>query len=542
MEGAEEILRNMTVAELKRLAREGGISLKGVRKKLDIIETLLNSEGLEDLLAPYSGNKTEDNVAEEEHNSTAESDMAVEMESPAEENEDIEDTAERADSPNEQLVLDEEEISKKLDDARNTMLDFNTLLQYVQTLPRTYENRDYALAMYQVRAADRISDRVFSGWHSWAAAWIITASERIIEELESTGYDMGEQRRLLKIAKRDFAGEKPESMKESSLALQESVSKAFERRISELDERLKQLEVEINRMNEIGANTSDADQLLLSARSMLLKYNHLGVEKKLLEAESSLEIAKGERIQQINDYLPRVESLIEDGKSLGADMSEAEHLLNLARESLSREDYLMTTELLGKAEASALEGQEEQVKKAMNLRMAQIAKAREIINYNEPFVDEATAYGLDVRNSRQIIEQARAALSSDDYVEGLRLANELKRIVTSIKLEIMSIRSKKGISVPSRGKCSRCGSDRLSFSDNGTGVCENCGHTFRWLRLQPVVPSGRQAAPPSPANTAPVNLCPKCGTPMNSVMGVGLVCPNCGFTQQIKVKKRKRFL
>jgi|GEM_PF-2511024 len=539
MEGAEEILRKMTVAELRRLASEGGISLKNVRKKQDIIETILNSEGIEELLAPYSGDKGEEDASEDAHNFAVESDTAAGRETSSE----VEvDTAESTDSQDDERLMDEEEISKKLEDARNTMLDFNTLLQYVQTLPRTYENREYALAMYQVKAADRISERVFSGWHSWAAAWMITASERIIEELESTGYGMGKERRLLEVARRDFAGENQESMKESAAALQESVSKAFERRIADLDERLTQLEVEITKMNEIGAKTSDAERLLLSARSMLLKYNHLGVEKKLLEAESSLEIAKGERIQQINDYLPRVESLIEDGKSLGADMSEAEHLLNLARESLSREDYLMTIELLGKAEASALEGQEEQVKKAMNLRMSQIARATEIINYNEPFVDEAIAYGLDVQNSRQIIEQARAALSGDDYVEGLRLANELKRIVAAIKPDILSIRSKKGITIPVRGKCSRCGSDRLSFSDNGTGVCENCGHTFKWLRLQPSAPSVQQSVSPSPSNPAPVNICPKCGTPMNTVMGVGLVCPNCGFTQQVKVKKKRHFL
>ncbi len=433
---------------------------------------------------------------------------------------------------------DEDEIAEKLDNARNGMLDFNTLLQYLETLPKTFDRGDYALALYQVMAAERISERVFSGWQSWAVAWIISASERMIEELESTGYDMGEQRRLLRVSKRAFADGLRESMKESAMNLEKAVSRAFEQRMADVNDRLTSCEAELTKISEIGANITDASQLLVSAKNALLKYDHLGAEKRIMEAESSIELAKTQRIQQINDYFPRVESLIDDGRTLGADMSEAEHLLKLARDSFSREDYLMTSELLGKAEAAALEGQEEQIEKAMKLRKSQIAKAAEIINYNEPFVREAMAYGLDVANSSDLIQRAKAALSRDDYVEGLRLANELKKLILSLKPAIMGARQKKGITIPDKGICSKCGSDRLSFSDNGTGVCENCGYTFMWLRLQAPAPAAAPASAVRQEAAQPQNICPRCGTALNFVNGVGLVCPNCGFTRAVSVKKK----
>lgn len=529
MEDAEEKLSSMTVAELKELAREKKISLKGLKKKKEIITAISKFERSAEVLDQGSSGE----------------EMAEGPEDVEEDiNEIMADTQEAIAITESDRMIDEEKISEKLEDARNGMLDFNTLLQYLETLPKTFDKKDYALALYQVMAAERISERVFSGWQSWAVAWIISASEKMIEELESIGYDMKEQRHLTKIAKRAFGDDMQESMRESALTLQKSVSAAFEKRMADVNERLSQLEGDIAKINEIGANVSDASQLLVSARNMLLKYDHLGAEKRLLEAESSIEMAKTERIQQINDYFPRVESLIEDGKSLGADMSEAEHLLKLAHDSFEREDYLMTGELLGKAEAGALEGQEEQIKKAMNLRRTQIAKATEIINYNEPFVREAAAYGLDIGQASEFIRQAKTALSRDDYVEGLRLANELKRFVAGLKPEIMDIRARRGVTIPEKGICSKCGSDKLSFSDNGTGVCEACGYSFIWLRLQPAARAPKptaQTAPPSntgPAGNTGTNICPRCGSPMNFVDGVGLVCPNCGFTRAVSVKKK----
>jgi len=529
MEDTEEKLGSMTVAELKELAREEGRSLKGIKKKREIIAAILESTSSSQLFNQQSATErmTEDLDDVEESI-----------------NEIMADTQEAIAIVESDRLVDEEKISEKLEDARNSMLDFNTLLQYLETLPKTFDKKDYALALYQVMAAERISERVFSGWHSWTVAWIISASEKMIEELESTGYNMKEQRHLLKVAKRAFGDDLQESMRESAsaLTLQKSVSAAFEGRMSDVDERLTMLEGEIANISEIGANISDASQLLVSARNMLLKYDHLGAEKRILEAESSIEMAKTERIQQINDYFPRVESLIEDGSSLGADMSEAEHLLKLARESFSREDYLMTSELLGKAEAGALEGQEEQIKKAMNLRRTQIVKATEIINYNEPFVREAVAYGLDMGQSSEFIRQAKTALSRDDYVEGMRLANELKRFVAGLKPEIMEIRARRGITIPEKGICSKCGSDQLAFSDNGTGVCEACGYGFIWLRLQPTRASAPpQSAPSSstvPAGNTAMNTCPQCGTTLNFVDGVGMVCPNCGFTRAVSLKKK----
>ncbi len=523
MTDVEERLKQMTVAELRNLAREHNVSLKGRKKKADIVLAIMNSVDSDTLFKDERDDRVRelDDVGEEVAEIIADTEEAIAL-------------------TESERLQDEDLIAEKLENARNGMLDFNTLLQYLTTLPQTFENGDYALALYQVRAAERISERVFSGWRSWIAAWTISSAEKIIAELESTGYDMKEPKRLLKVAKRAFADNKENSMLEAAEHLEKSVSASFERRMTDVDERLTACEEEMTGISEMGGNISEASQLLISAKNALLKYDHLGAEKRIMEAESSLELARTSRIQQISDYFPKVEELIKDGLALGADMAEAEHLLKLAHESFSRDDYLMTAELLGKAEAAALEGQEEQVKKAMRLRRVQIAKATEIINYNEPFLREAIAYGLDIGNSREMIERAKAALSRDDYVEGLRLANELKRVVSSLKPAIMEVREKKGIKIPDKGQCSKCGSDALSFSDNGTGVCESCGHTFMWLRLQPVVPS--QAAGPSPAASQSVrqnNLCPTCGVPMNFVEGVGLVCPQCGFTKAVAVKKKR---
>ncbi|MEM3396591.1 MAG: FlaD/FlaE family flagellar protein [Thermoplasmata archaeon] len=49
---------------------------------------------------------------------------------------------------------------------------------------------------------------------------------------------------------------------------------------------------------------------------------------------------------------------------------------------------------------------------------------------------------------------------------------------------------------PTEGICAKCGSTKLSFFDDGTGKCNNCGRTFNW--------KAALASPPAPQQLEPV--------------------------------------
>ena len=127
-----------------------------------------------------------------------------------------------------------------------------------------------------------------------------------------------------------------------------------------------------------------------------------------------------------------------------------------------------------------MEGQQRKIEQAMQLRDLQIEKAMAVIAACEPLLQEAESYDLDPAEVRTLLRQARDVLARGDYVAGLTFAHNAEEASQRLESKIAAERQRRGIERPSVGMCGVCGSDRLTFFDDGWGRCAACMGEFRW--------------------------------------------------------------
>jgi len=230
----------------------------------------------------------------------------------------------------------------------------------------------------------------------------------------------------------------------------------------------------------LGADLRRAEETLGEARDALRRSEYKRSIEHSARAVEIAETAKQDRLKRIEEAIPTTLTVIEEAKHVGADVAEAERLVSKAKTAFSSKEYLLASELVKRAERAAMEGQQNQILRAMELRMRQVERAQSIVMQVEPVVDEAESYGIDVAEARTMLQQAKDILGEGDYVNGTIFAKNAAEASRKLEPRLVEERAKRGIAKPMEGVCTSCGSNRIQFADDGWSRCTNCGYTFRW--------------------------------------------------------------
>ncbi|HKZ88960.1 MAG TPA: hypothetical protein VJ300_01750 [Thermoplasmata archaeon] len=196
--------------------------------------------------------------------------------------------------------------------------------------------------------------------------------------------------------------------------------------------------------------------------------------------------------REIEAALSAAQDHIDLARTVGANPYEAETVLARARACAARDELAEAFDVAKEAERLAMQGQQDQIRKAMHLRDSQIEKAQAIIALSEPVVQEAEDHGLDVQDARILLRQARDVLSKGEYVTGMIFARNAEEAVARLEPRLVEARRRRGIQKPTEGFCGACQSSRLHFYDNGWGRCLECGGTFRWRGAAGIVETLRR--------------------------------------------------
>jgi hypothetical protein len=127
-----------------------------------------------------------------------------------------------------------------------------------------------------------------------------------------------------------------------------------------------------------------------------------------------------------------------------------------------------------------MKGQQKQIERAIQLREAQVEKARAILIACEPVLKEAETYDLNPAEVRTLLRQAQDVLTKGDYLGGLTFARNAEEATRRLEAQIDDERRHRGIQKPRSGICSVCRSAHVTFQDDGWGRCSDCGKAFRW--------------------------------------------------------------
>ncbi len=230
----------------------------------------------------------------------------------------------------------------------------------------------------------------------------------------------------------------------------------------------------------LGAAVGAAEDAWKGATQALERKDLAAADAQLDRASQLATEARERRIREIDEALSAVEDYISAARKVGADVASAEDLWSRARAAVHEREYVTAGDLIKQAERAAMQGQQRQIEQAIRLREGQIDRARSIIASCEPLLQEAESYDLNVADVRTLLRQARDVLARGDYLAGLTFARNAEEAAYRLSSQVDEERKRRGIVRPARGVCGVCGSEHLTFYEDGWGTCADCGSDFRW--------------------------------------------------------------
>ncbi len=424
----ESRLERLRPRQLRELGERHRVSLQGLKRKSDLVEALAGSRDSSDILVELEA------ILEKESGFLFGKESGV----------------------------DAERVEALLEAAR-----------------KRFQEQRFEAALSAAHEASRIAERTTEPLRRASWSYAILAAQALLEPCDPTEPTAADAAAVLTRARDAFV---QGSVVDDALLsdLVRAAGHANAREADRVRELLAQTRDTIREAANLGAAVALAEDAWKQGADFLDRHRLASARESFVEAARRAGDASSRRIEEVAGSVPSVEDHIELARNVGADVGEAESLLDQARTSISAAEYGRAGDLLKRAERLAMKGQQRQIERAIQLRQSQVEKAQAIIAASEPVLKEAESYDLSAAEVRTLLRQARDVLAKGDYLAGLTPARNAEEVARSLEGQVDEERRRRGISKPVAGICGVCSSRRVAFDDDGGGRCEDCGSVFRW--------------------------------------------------------------
>jgi len=344
---------------------------------------------------------------------------------------------------------------------------------------KRFQERRFEAALTAAQEASRIAERTTEQLRRASWSYAILAAQGLLEPCDPADPEAATARSLLERAREAlFHGS---SIDDTVLRdLVRASEGAHSREAERIRDHLALTRDAIREAANLGASIALAEDAWKRGADFLDRGRLRAARESFLEAAQRADDARARRIRDVEDSVESVSSHIELARNVGAEMGEAEQLHAAAREAIAAGEHGHAGDLLKRAERLAMKGQQKQIERAIQLREAQVEKARAILIACEPVLKEAESYDLDPAEVRTLLRQAQDVLTKGDYLAGLTFARNAEEATRRLEAQIDDERRHRGIQKPRSGICNVCRSRRVTFQDDGWGRCSDCGNAFRW--------------------------------------------------------------
>jgi len=444
----ERLLAVMKLKDLRDLAARHGVDVSKLRKKRDIAEALVTNSRAQSIY----------------------DEVRPELEAVAAAPRPIPNLPPMADADADILLYA----------SKNAEVDLGRSEDLLDQARMRFEERNFERS---IGAADEASGLIRANADALqrsAWAYAILSCQRLIEDCGKAGREVDDAAALLLEAKQAFRSNTLGSRLDLLARLQEVSRNLYSQEMQRSRAEIYRVQEMIGNAANMGANVVLPDESLNRARDALRRNDPLLALQLSGEAERlSIDTLKV-RVKEIEDAIPVTAAMITEARNVGADVGDADRWLEKAKVAAAGREHVLAGELVKRAERSAMQSQHHQIEKAMELRRRQVEKAQAVIDAVEPLIEEAEDFDIDVMEASTLLRQARDVLSKGDYVNGTVYAKNAAEVARRLEPKLVEERSKRGILKPEKGVCGGCGSTRLTFADDGTGKCVDCGREFRW--------------------------------------------------------------
>ena len=416
-EDVEGTLNEMKVKELRAFAKHHRISIKGLKKKEDIVEKIASHKKIEEFLEAEKEPEVEEETIEEELPPPPEDELDVfgGPSEPAFDEDDIRDALSSFKVRDLKKMankygIDVSECQRKSDylDVLSKMENIKLILDEVDSLER---ERD----LERIRG-DLIDVGVGIEETLEEALTLPSMEDDIADEMlveaRNIDVDFNDVEDLLDFARMRFEEENFDKAVElSGEAIRVAENRFRDLLRLALAYQIMSNEKLIDRMRRSGRDFSEPVSILVRSKEAY-KMDRFDEDIDLMnDLAVAIRSIYSDDIKETKDSLYKTGEFLEEIANLGADLTVARDLLQRARDAARRNDNLEASRLMERSKEVALEAQEK--------RMFEI---REMIPRTETIIEEAKHLGADVGDAEKMLMQAKIALDNDDYILCAELA------------------------------------------------------------------------------------------------------------------------
>ena len=458
-----KILKRLTVAQLKDIAKEYGVDVTDCTNKKSHINTL-----------------TASGLTAEQVNETLSKMEAKEFAELSEVHDDLERLADsRADSKD---IGGEEgiHIERGIDQA----LMLRPLFFEVDSATEHAWNKmimgDFPDALrLNMESRMQVMERV-STFHLYSTALSLRAAETLMREMKDlTGGVSSELKTALAEAKLAFLNGPPKRREQTLEEVERLTAKAIEAFSEKSVEAERELKEMLDEYASFGVRVGGAAEMLEIAATAKSSKDYGQYSLLMTEARRLAENEKKTRMRSFESAFEQVRSAIDAAKEAGVDTKEDEAQFKDARKAFRKSEFKRAMELLAAVEQAA---DKEHLKKVQEDSDAEEREMKEIIDSMrraEPDLEEAAMYGMDVQEGLLFVRQARTALDHKDVIGASKYSRRVRKLTKSMEGDLRRMRAERDIVKHMEGaKCGECGKETLYSYPDGRTRCDECGHVF----------------------------------------------------------------
>ncbi len=260
------------------------------------------------------------------------------------------------------------EVEKILKDfrKRNSIFDAaNELLQKMQT---NFGEGNLEDTISEGIATPGMSEDISKNFEKVRKAFVIYAFRQLIGDVRDSGIDVGEARDLAQKAAEHLHNAEMNELDTILDDISTTANHLTKEQAKKMKELISTVEEFIVQTRDLGANVKDAKELFDKAEEAYDSKIFKKVSYFATKARKASEDARADRIRGISDSLIFVRTILNDARDIGANVGEAEEIYTEADLAFKMENYKECKVLIKEVEQLALQLQDDQIKKALNLK------------------------------------------------------------------------------------------------------------------------------------------------------------------------------
>lgn len=260
------------------------------------------------------------------------------------------------------------EILKTISDTNTIENLFSEPSRLLHDVRNSYETGNYTQAIEKGRQTLGLLNEHREKFEKVGLAFSIAAADAWLSNFKEAGVDISGTEDLLTESKSNF---RKGDFTKTDKGLEEVTNRMSKLQNDQINVARKSLETTrqfVENIKMIGANVTDAENILAQAIAAFEDNNYVHVARLTSEAKENAKGARKNRIQAISEALLITRSLIDETKNVGVDITEPEEIYNRAKAAFDADDYKKCQELNREAEQLALELQDAQIAKVMQLK------------------------------------------------------------------------------------------------------------------------------------------------------------------------------